>query len=174
DADGNPQGAESFVIGFTQVYAFADGRLNANPGITEMRFSDELWSEDLTEVPVVPVCPVSEADRKQGGCASESLEDCQGYSILAVTEPTVAEPDPDGTTPEGKRFGEVVWVNYFAETGDVEDFTKLISDAERGYLGGDHDTLWYAPPEPGLVTLWAVVRDQRGGQTVARRFVRVE
>ncbi|MBW2523733.1 MAG: hypothetical protein JRI23_06135, partial [Deltaproteobacteria bacterium] len=40
DADGNPQGAESFVIGFTQVYAFADGRLNANPGITEMRFSD--------------------------------------------------------------------------------------------------------------------------------------
>jgi hypothetical protein len=70
-------------------------------------------------------------------------------------------------------FREVVWVNYFADSGDIEDFTKLVSDAELGYLG-EHETLWYAPPEPALVTVWAVARDQRGGQTVVRRFIRVQ
>lgn len=172
DEQGNRLGADSFIIGFTQAYAFADGRTNANPPIDGMAFSGELWSDDLGEVPVVPPCPVSEADRKQSGCASEELESCQGYSIEALVG-DVAEVDPGATTPEGIPFREVVWVNYLADGGDVEEYTKLVSDAERGYLGGQ-ETLWYAPPEPGLVTLWAVARDQRGGQAVARRFVRVQ
>ena len=172
DESGNRLGAESFVIGFTQAYAFADSRGNDNPPIDGMEFSAQPWSDDLTQVPIVPPCPVSEADRKQGGCATEGLDSCEGYVVKALVG-DVAEVDPDAFTPEGVPFREVVWVNYFADSGDIEDFTKLVSDAELGYLG-EHETLWYAPPEPALVTVWAVARDQRGGQTVVRRFIRVQ
>ena len=49
----------------------------------------------------------------------------------------------------------------------------LISSATTGYKN-DRTATWAAPGEAGLVTLWAVVHDSRGGASVTRRYLRVE
>src|SRR5262249_40406118 len=36
DPDGNQLGPDSFVPGYTQVYAFEDGRVNANPRVLDL------------------------------------------------------------------------------------------------------------------------------------------
>jgi hypothetical protein len=49
----------------------------------------------------------------------------------------------------------------------------LVSDAVSG-VTDDHKAKWLPPPEPGPVTLWAVVRDARGGSAMISRSVQVE
>jgi hypothetical protein len=49
----------------------------------------------------------------------------------------------------------------------------LVSDATTG-ITDDHKTKWLPPSEPGLLNLWAVVHDARGGTTVLQRSVTVE
>lgn len=172
DAAGQPQGADSFVVGYTQIYAFADERDNANPAIDGMTFDEVDMPETADEVPVVPACPVSEADRRQSSCTSAGLEECESYTLKALIG-DVAEIDPDGTDLEGNPLREIVWVNYFADGGDFDSSLALVSGAKEGYLGR-HDVEWYPPDEPGLVSIWAVARDQRGGSSVIRRLVRIE
>ena len=85
----------------------------------------------------------------------------------------MAEIDPDSKDVDGNPLRESVWVSYFADFGDMSTSISLVSDATRGFIADQHSD--YTPPsEPGLVTIWAVVRDQRGGSSVVRRFLRVE
>ena len=44
---------------------------------------------------------------------------------------------------------------------------RLLNDATTGF-NDDFETLFYPPSEPGPVTLWAVVHDNRGGVAWAR------
>jgi hypothetical protein len=173
DAEGNPQGPDSFVPGYTQVYAFADGRTNANPATDGITLDGKAIPEQGDDPPVVARCPVTAAERRTGGCGTGSpTDDCTHYQIEAVVGDS-AEVDPGAFDENGNPLREVVWVSYFADAGDVEPSIKLVSDARSGYLG-EHEAEWIPPAEPGLVTLWAVTRDQRGGQSVVRRFVPVE
>jgi hypothetical protein len=66
-----------------------------------------------------------------------------------------------------------VWVSYFGGGGDFDPGIALTSDATKGYQE-EHESEWTPPAEPGLHAVWAVVRDQRGGQSVVRRWLRVE
>jgi hypothetical protein len=172
DAAGNQLGPDSFVPGFTQIYVFEDGRENANPPIEDMTLNDVSMSEDPTAYPVVPPCLLTEADRTAKGCARASLTDCEGYKLDAII-PDVAEIDIGATDIDGNQLREIVWVDYFVDGGDMGGDIMQVSDARAGYQP-EHSLLWYAPSEPGLVTVWAVVRDHRGGSSVMRRFVKVE
>jgi len=172
DAAGNAQGADSFAVGYTQIYVFADGRQNANPPIEGITFDGVDMSEDLTAIPVVPPCALTDAERKGQGCSSEGLSACQGYLLNALI-PDVAELNPGATDIDGNPLREIVWVDYFADGGDFGSELMLVSDARDGYQQS-HDSQWYPPAEPGLVSIWAVARDQRGGSSVVRRFVRVQ
>jgi hypothetical protein len=68
---------------------------------------------------------------------------------------------------------EAIWIDYFADKGDIVGFRQLVNDPTTGYKPV-HATTFTPPAEPGLVNLWAVVHDARGGSSVVRRVVRVE
>lgn len=173
DENGNPQGAESFVPGYTQIYAFADGRENQNPPITGLLLNGVEIPEDVTAIPTVPRCPLSEDERRASGCtADDPAEVCTVYEITPAIG-DVAEADPGAIDPEGRQLRESVWISYFAADGDLEPALQLVSDPVTGLLD-DLKTEWVPPAEPTVATIWAVVRDQRGGSSVIRRFVRVE
>ncbi|MCA9619100.1 MAG: hypothetical protein KC731_08760 [Myxococcales bacterium] len=173
DADGNEQGPDSFIIGYTQVYAFDDGRLNANPPLIDVVPTDqEIPADGMVEL---EACPVdNETRRTGGGCNEDLTQDCKRYVFVPSFEEgqLVAETEPDVTGLEGERLTEVVWVSYFVDGGTVSPSLALVNDAVKGRQT-DIGTEWLPPDEPGVYSIWAVVRDQRGGSTIVRRFVRV-
>lgn len=170
-----PQGADSFVPGYTQIYSFADGRRNENPEILSLTIDGEPISEDLAEVPTVPPCDVPPDERNQpASCTrADAFTACTSYEIDVEVPEDVGELDPDAKGDDGQPLRETVWVNYLTDTGDFQSDIKLVSDSQTGYLE-EHAVRWIPPAEPGLATIWAVVRDARGGSNMVVRFVRVE
>ena len=175
DSEGNVLDSDSFIIGYTQVYSFADERLNANPPLEGLTFEGEPMSENLDEAPTVPRCPATYDERRTASCGDNPTEDCTVYQLAPIfTEgQLVAERDPEGESIDGEPIDEVVWVSYFVTDGDVDPQLALVHDAREGRQS-DIATEWTAPDKPGLYSVWAVVRDQRGGSAVVRRFLRVE
>ncbi|WP_437736642.1 hypothetical protein [Sorangium sp. So ce1335] len=185
DSEGRRLGPDSFVPGYTQVYVFEaeaaaeggpdvgprGGRRNANPALNGLELDGAEMSEDISSLAEATPCPIDAEERREVGCnAKDPLDACRTYTIEAMIPEDVAEPDPDAKLEPLK---EIVWVNYFADMGDIDGGIKLVSDASRGYLGG-HAVTWIPPAEPGIATITAVVRDARGGASVIQRLVRVE
>ncbi len=173
DDDGKPQGPDSFVPGYTQIYSFEDGRRNSSPPTQAITLDGANLAETPDMATTVAPCPLSDEDRRQRGCTRKSTTGlCDEHELSAVV-PDAAEVMPDGGDEKGSALREVVWVSYYADRGDVETSIKLVSDARLGFQE-DHSTKWTAPDRPGLVQIWAVTRDQRGGESVRRAFVRVQ
>ncbi len=173
DAEGNRLDAESFVIGYTQVYAFADQRTNANPPMGGITLDGVAIPDNVDEAQVVERCPVTDAERRVSGCGStDPTEECNVYEISALVG-DIAEVDADEVDVDGNPLEEIVWVSYFTDGGDVSPSLALVNDATKGYQD-EFQTEWVPPSEPGTYNIWAVVRDQRGGSSVMRRTVRVE
>jgi hypothetical protein len=175
DSAGNELGSDSFVIGYTQVYAFADERLNDNPPIEQLTIDGIEISDDPAQAPAVELCPVTEDDRRDFSCgADDPTAECTKYKLNAIIG-DVAESDPDAVDADGNQLREVVWVSYFAEAGDFDKSLVLVSDAVKGFQGGGEatETEWIPPDRPGTYNIWAVARDQRGGSTIIRRTVDV-
>jgi hypothetical protein len=150
---------------------FEDGRTNANPP------SDGLsWNGDVLEAGAIAeakTCGVSADDRRISGCAAvDELEVCDTIELDVAVPDDVAEPDPDATSPEGEPLGEVVWVTYLANGGNFEFESLLVSDSSQG-IQGDRTTRWVPPEEPGVYSIWAVLRDNRGGSTTLEHLVEV-
>jgi hypothetical protein len=157
------------------VYAFEDGRTNQNPTASDVTMDGQPMSEDLDKIPVVTPCPSSEDERRAVGCfAPDPYESCKFHDLDVVVDPkTIAEPDADEKL-DGKQLYEAVWVNYYVDGGDlVGGDTQLLYGQVQGY-NAEHKTQWAPPEKPGLYTIWAVVRDSRGGASVHSRLVRVE
>lgn len=166
--------ADSFVPGYSVVYSFEDGRENPNPEVANLLFDGEPMSENLDEIPVVKACPSTLEERRETGCfAGEPYAGCEQHEIDVDVQPDIADLDP-GEELDGKPLHEAVWVDYLYDGGN---FTgggiRLISGVTEGYKP-DHKTYWVAPNEPGLYTIWASVRDTRGGSKILERNVRVE
>lgn len=168
-------GADNFIPGYTQVYAFADGRRNANPIIEGMTSKDHLFPDDGGDRVQAERCPISEEDRlAPPGCGRpDPAEDCKVYDISVNVPKDVAEVDPSGAQTDGSPLHETVWVDYFAEAGSFDADAKLVSDAVEGYRK-DHGVGFIPPAEPGPVRVWAVVHDNRGGQAVVERTIIVQ
>ena len=174
DDAGTQLGADSFVPGYTQVYAFEDERANANPTITGITYDGNVLPDDVTKAPTLKACSLTEDDRRIQGCAKTKPEDaCQSYAVRVEVPQDVAEPDPEAKTKDGGQLREVVWVNYYVDGGDLSGDAALLSDATNGY-NDDHGVTWLPPNTPGLYSIWAVVHDNRGGTSIVRRFVNVE
>lgn len=174
DPDGRRLGPESFVPGYTQIYSFADGRPNENPENQGISLDDEPLPEDFAEIPTVKRCSVTEDDRRASGCGQQDpTSDCTTYDIEVLVDPSVAEIDPDSTGKDGSMLTESVWVDYYADGGDLVRDIKLVNDAVKGF-NDNREVTWIPPSEAGVVNLWAVLHDARGGASVAQRLVRVE
>ncbi|WP_437552341.1 hypothetical protein WME97_13625 [Sorangium sp. So ce367] len=169
---GRRLGPDSFVPGYTQIYAFEGGRENANPEMRGLTLDGEPLPEDFADIPTVQRCRVSAEARREAGCSAEDpFVECDAYELDAIVDPdTVAEDDPSA---QQQALKEIVWVDYFADLGDLDGSIKLVSDANKGYIG-DHAVRWIPPAEPGVATITAVLRDARGGSSVVQRLVRVE
>src|SRR5262249_31524206 len=149
---------DNFVPGYTQVYAFEDGRTNQNPTICtdrdpmmcpgdnkrgnvngiivqELDDNDNLVSGGIVkDGDTVASCSVSEANRSTaGGCGrTNPYKACSRYQITVDVPDDVAEPDPSSTDMNGNPLHEIVWVDYFADGGDIETPVLLVSDAIAG------------------------------------------
>jgi hypothetical protein len=173
--DGAVLGPDSFIAGYTQIYVFADGRTNANPPIQGLTLDDTAIEDGVDNAPVVERCTdPPDPMASGGGCGRppETGGGCKTYTIKALVD-DVAEVDPSAFASDGTPLREAIWVNYFADKGEFDRSIKLISDPANGY-NEDHGVTFIPPAEPGLVTMWAVAHDARGGASVTRRFVRVE
>ncbi len=168
DEDGARVGPDSFVVGYTEVPIFEDAPVNENPPNDGIEFDGTRLGATPEDAPTVKRCLGGEA--RDGGCEGEKSE-CQ-LDIQAMVE-DVAESDPIASAQTGEPEREGVWVEYFADGGELSDSSVVISDETGEYLQ-DHSAAWTPPDEAGIVSIWAVVRDTRGGASVARGFLRVE
>jgi hypothetical protein len=186
--------ATSFVPGYTIVYAFDDGRTNHNPvvdgldggqgGLIVGRIDHANGDADaglLDAGDTATLCPVSEASRQASGCnRTDPAKTCAQYNVTVDVDPDggVAEIDPGTRGVDGGAQWETVWVDYFADQGDIDTPVLLVNDATTGLQPPDkYTTKWTPPPAadggPVTANLWAVVHDSRGGQTVAQRTITV-
>ncbi len=173
DGSGNKLGAESFVVGYTQIYSFADERPNANPVMAGITLDDVAIPENFDDTPVIEACPISAQERKVAGCGQQDpAKLCTTYELKALIG-DIAEIDADNVDLDGNPFTEIVWVSYFVDGGDVSPSLALVNDATKGYQDS-FQTEWIPPSEPGTYNIWAVARDQRGGSSVVRRSLRVQ
>jgi hypothetical protein len=175
DANGNRLGAEGFVPGYTQIYSFEDGRTNQNPVVNGFTIDGETVEEGLEHEVKVQRCEIRDDERDlPPSCAREDpYTACKSYNLDVDVGEELAEIDPDAESLDGTQLREVVWVGYFAEKGSFEGSITLLNDAKTGLTDG-HEVKWLPPETPGRVSLWAVVRDARGGATVLQRYVQVE
>ena len=166
-------GPESFVPGYTQVYTFADERQNENPEVLGLTLNGEdvPEEEDFDKLPVVKACPLTEDERRNPGCDQSAREACTEYTIKGVVDPSIGEVDPDATGEEGGTLTEAVWISYFVDRGDIAPGVKLVNDAVAGF-NPNIATSFLPPAEAGFATIWAVIRDARGGTGVIKRMVR--
>lgn len=167
DEEGIALGGDSFVVGYTEVYVFADGRKNQNPEIDGLTLNGEPLSDDPEKATKIAICKPPEASAQ--GCSAREAEPCPTYKVAANVG-DIAEKDTESNAPDRR---ETVWATHFTSAGSLAVTTQLISDPVKGFQK-EHATTFSPPEKPGLVTLWAVVHDNRGGINVARGFVRVE
>lgn len=66
---------------------------------------------------------------------------------------------------------ESMRVNWFVTAGELPFDASLVDETSAATSAS---ITWRAPTEPGLVTLWAVLRDSRGGMAVQQTNVVVE
>jgi hypothetical protein len=168
-------GAESFVPGYTQIYSFEDGRTNADPAVQALTFDAKDPGVGPGNALIVKPCAVDDDTRIAPASCSKAdpFATCTAIKIDITAAADVAEDDPEGTASDGKKLKEVVWVDYFADKGDLDNEVALVNDATTGLIA-DHSVQWIAPPEPGVVTIWAVVHDARGGVTTLQRYINVQ
>jgi hypothetical protein len=210
DATGQAVGADRFVPGYTTVYAFADGYTNKNPPVCDLSVTvtgdtdggapggggdggpcmpDLLDGGTGAQVYTIPYCDVSTAARVATGCnKTDAFSACATYDVSVDVPATVADYD------SANGVYETVWVDYFADQGDINDPVLLVADAVPAAMGPGPDgiyppspgiqvgkfvTQWVPPPPPDpdagtgpeTATIWAVVHDSRGGSTVVSRTI---
>lgn len=181
DSDGNRLGPDSFVPGYTQVYAFEGGRENANPAISALTLADgdtgeeQTLSDDVAQAAVVTRCDVDEETRRAAACnkGENALAACKSYNLEAIVASDVAELDPGSKDVDGKELHEAVWLDYYADAGDLGASVKLVADTSGRYVD-DRAVNWVPPDSPGPVNIYAVAHDSRGGASVIHRVVVVE
>ena len=168
-------GADSFVPGYTQIYSFEDGRFNNDPPVKELTFDGKDPGEGPGNALIVKPCPVDDDTRAAPASCSKAdpFTTCTPVKVDITADASVADDDPEGSGQDGKKLKEVVWVDYFADRGDFDADVSLVNDATTGLIA-DHSAMWIPPPEPGVVSVWAVVHDARGGVTTLQRYINVQ
>jgi hypothetical protein len=153
DLSGRILGTDEYVVGVKRVFARLADR-NENPVVTGVTWDGLEWP--LSEVKDVVAC--DETGNDYGACSSREQH------VITVAIP--AESLESGVDSFGTPFSEEVIVQYYASEGIFEHEVRFASDTTTG---------WTARRESAgqTVTMWFVVRDDRGGVTWDTRHVRV-
>jgi hypothetical protein len=129
----------------------ADGPLSVPVG-TRVHFSTS-WPT----CPVDPMC--GDGMCTSGETATDCPDDCQQSPVGCTGAETYGYVDP--TTGELVQRHESMRVAWFATQGDFDD--DHTGRTEEDFANTSSDNVWQAPSTPGLVFMWVVLRDARGG-----------
>ena len=100
--------------------------------------------------------------RSVNSCPGDGDETCPGTAIQPIVSESSAEVDQISLDTRGRDYREQMWINYYVDRGSVKSEARLFSDAVEGPIT-DYGTLFRAPKKPGIVNIFAVVHDNRGG-----------
>jgi hypothetical protein len=141
------------VAGIKRIFVRASDR-NANPAIASVTWDDADWPSAVTQS--ARACAVT------GNDASK----CDASLRHAVAALPAAGSAESGVDSFGASFTEQVVVQYYATEGIFDDDVRIASDPA---------TKWTARHQSAgsTVSMWMIVRDDRGGVDWAARTVTV-
>ena len=152
-SSGRELGLDEFIVGIKRISVRETDR-NQNPAIAGVTFDGSDWPE--TEVKTVGFCDTAEFTYTD--CSDDHKHD------LAVQ--LAAGSIEKGTDELERQFSEQVVVQYYATEGIFENEVKLATQTKNGWVARKRAS-------GQLLTLWFVVRDDRGGVTWTERQVQV-
>jgi hypothetical protein len=152
-ADGRELGLDEQVVGMKRLFVREVDR-NQNPTIERVTFRGRDWLEG--EIPEVDACDTN----------GNRFDDCGSSLQNAMAAIPRAGDFEAGTDEFGRAFSEQIVVQYYATEGLFENEVRI---------GEEPETSWVARKRASGsdVTLWFVVRDDRGGVSWTTRQVRV-
>jgi hypothetical protein len=145
--------AQEFVYGYTPIFVFAQ-LANANPVIEGVELSGARPPPCSGQgcVPIVP------------RCTKDVEDDCPKVTFKPIVARSSVENDPVSTLLDAKPTNESLWVEYAALNGRFESGTRVVNDPSRGWQDGHEGKFTTFKAVQGEATLFAIVRDNRGGQ----------
>jgi len=176
DSDGQPLGADDFIVGYTSIYSFENVE-NRNPTFTVD--ADDRGSFLVAGKSVVADCvgnacqgaPPMEVDcdaepeRCIAACVDDGEPECPKIEVAPAIE-RIVERDDVSSTLFGSEVTEQMWVNYYVDRGGISE-VRLLNDSTTGWNEKYRAEL-RAPKDSGKMLLWAVAHDNRGGIEVSR------
>jgi hypothetical protein len=102
-------------------------------------------------------------------CEGDGEAECPDIDIAPLIDPTSAERDQLSEDYFERNVSEQLWINYYSDRGGMRSSVRLLNDATEGW-NDEFGVEFWAPSEPGPLSIWAVVHDNRGGA----EFVRVK
>ncbi len=151
DAAGTSLGAESFVVGYTPIYAY-DEVTNTNPQITDIAIADTI-----------------------AACEAKDIDDCPDVDVLVYVDPSQVELDYASVAAGEDPVKELLWTSFFVTSGEMVSDTRLIADGGTFRDPDDSKGKWHVEPGyRGPASIYVVLRDSRGGSSWMRRDVTIE
>jgi hypothetical protein len=153
DASGRALGTDEYVIGVKRVFAREADR-NDNPVVSGVTWDGAEWL--AADVKEVVAC----------GETGNDFDACSSSEQHAISVTLPAASVESGVDSFGTPFEEQVVLQYYATEGIFEHDVRLASDTTNR---------WTARQESAgrTVTMWFVLRDDRGGVAWETRTVHV-
>lgn len=182
DAADQPLGSDDFIVGYSTIYSF-DNAANENPAFTvdgegrgEFMVAGKAVVADCVGeacqiAPPVEVDCAVEPDRCIAPCDDDGDSSCPDIDVAPAIAESVVEEDTVSSRLFGETVSEQMWINYYVDRGSISE-VRLLNDSTTGWNAKYRGQL-HAPKEPGLLQLWSVSHDNRGGMDFARVTLRV-
>jgi hypothetical protein len=150
---GRELGLDEYVVGIKRVYVRNTDR-NQNPAVAQILFDGVAWPADVIQE--VDAC---DTDDNQFDDCSKSLS----HKVAVVATPESFEA---GRDEFGRDFEEQVVAQYYSTEGIFEDEVRVGDDPETRFVARKNAS-------GQELTMWFVIRDDRGGVTWTERKIRV-
>jgi hypothetical protein len=150
---GRVLGLNEYVVGIKRLFVRQNDR-NQNPAIARITFDGAEW----------PAGEIKEVD----ACDTDDnvFDDCSKSLRHELAVVATSDSFESGTDEHGRNFSEQVIAQYYATEGIFEYDARIAEEPETGWVARKHAS-------GTELTLWFVVRDDRGGVTWAERKARV-
>ncbi len=152
DPSGRVLGVHDVIGGMKRIFVRSKDR-NQNPVISKVTWDGVDWP--ATETKTVSACDVD----------TNTYDDCDAekHDVAVVAS---SESVESGVDEFGSGFEEQVVVQYYADEGLFKDSVRITSKPENGFVARKSS-------RGKTLTLWLVLRDDRGGVTWTTRKVTV-